>query len=238
MKPYISLILPVYNEEKRIAASLKSIYHYLRSTGHTYEILIVDDGSTDRTLELIRFFSSDKKVIKIIALNRNIGKGGAIREGVRQAKGHFIFFSDIDLSVPMTTIPLFLDKLETSYDVVISSRRQAGSTIKMHQHPLRQSLGHGFTKMASFTLGLNATDLTCGFKGFTYNAAKLLFSKSKINRWAFDAEIIFLARIYKLRTVEVPIIWTNKKGTKVNLLKDIPQTFVDVLLLKLRFLGK
>lgn len=226
--PQISLVLPVFNEERRVVESLQHIYKYLKSLKQTFEIIVVDDGSQDKTATLLYRFTPGKREIKILHLGRNSGKGAAVKQGMLASSGKYLFFSDIDLSVPISSLPQFLKMLQKGTDVAIASRRIPGSLVKIRQHSFRQALGHGFTKLSSLILDLDVSDVTCGFKGFSRKSARLLFSRSRIKRWAFDAEILYLARKLKLGIAEIPISWSNKQGTKVNIIKDLPLSLIEL----------
>lgn len=233
MRPKISVIFPVFNEEKRVLRNLIKTYSYLESLNIPYEIIVVDDGSKDGTVKIIKELIEERKSIVFFSLKKNIGKGGAIRYGVKRSKGKYLFFSDIDLSVPISFIPKFTQALDQGYDIAIASRRKKGSIVMKKQHPLRQTLGHVFTKLSTFIFDLEVTDVTCGFKAFSSKSAKTLFSQAKINRWAFDTEILYLAKKNGLRLRELPVHWSNQKGTKVNLIRDIPFTLLDLITIRL-----
>lgn len=233
-RPYLSLILPVFNEEKRILGSLERIYAFLVQLKCPFELIVVDDGSSDQTAIILEKFAKKKTNIEILRLLVNLGKGAAIREGVKISRGKYLFFSDIDLSVSISYLPTFLASLVNGVDVAIASRRVQGSKVKVRQHSLRQSLGHGFTRLSSTMLGLGISDVTCGFKGFTSRSAQGLFSNSRINRWAFDAEILYLARKNNLTVAEIPVEWSNKEGTKVNIFRDLPRSFLDLITIRFR----
>lgn len=220
----LSLILPVYNEARRLKPGLRSALSYLHGQSYSWELIVVDDGSTDATPALAGQFKSD---IHLIRTKNNFGKGHAVRVGVDAAIGEYIIFSDIDFSVPLTYLPQFLSILKKS-DAAIGSRRLSDSRIVKHQPLLRESLGRGFTKLSNLILGLSHSDLTCGFKAFRAPVAKDLFSRQHLNGWAFDSEILFLAKKLNYRVTEIPVSWHNDPLTKVNLLKDIFISFMSL----------
>ena len=222
----LSLILPVYNEARRLKTGLKLAFNYLKRQSYSWEIIIVDDGSTDTST-----FNSPS-TLKLIRTARNFGKGHAIRVGVDAAVGDYIVFSDIDFSVPITYLPQFLSALEES-DMAIGSRRLSESRIIKHQSLLRESLGRGFTKLSNLLLGLNQTDLTCGFKVFRRQSAKALFSRQHLNGWAFDSEILLLAKKLNYRVTEIPVSWHNDPHTKVKLIKDLSASLLSLVYIRL-----
>jgi len=229
INPHVSLILPVYNESKRIQTGLKAAISYLEKQPYSWEIIVVDDGSTDVNTSGVAL---DSPEVKLIRTTRNFGKGHAIRVGVEASRGEYIIFSDIDFSVPPEFISPFLTVLKST-DIVIGSRRLRQSHVTQHQHFLRESLGHGFTQIANFILGLHHSDLTCGFKGFKRSVAQDLFRCQKLNRWAFDPEILFLAQKLHYRIHEFPVTWANDPHTKVNLINDLPQSLLSLLYIRL-----
>ncbi len=214
LTPLLSLIIPVYNESRRIEKGLQQTIKYLSIQNYSWEIIVVNDGSYDNTKSLIAKFP-----VNSISTGNNFGKGHAIRVGVEAAKGKYIVFSDIDLSVSLNHLPLLLKELQ-SHQVVISSRKLTDSAITRHQKKLREFFGQTFTWISNTMLGLHHSDLTCGFKGFTKEAAKRLFANQQINDWSFDAEILFLTKKYSYSVKEIPVRWENNPLTKVNPMMD------------------
>jgi len=234
---YLSLIVPAYNEEKIIKSSLEKIIKYLKSRGYTWEILVVDDGSVDNTVKIAETFS--KKGVRVVRLSRNFGKGKALREGVMKSIGEYVVYSDCDLSVPIEAIDSVLIKLEKGIGVVIGSRRVPGAHIMVHQPFLREAMGRVFTLLTQIILQMKLVDFTCGFKGFSKKAAKKVFSKGKVNRWAYDSEILFLAKLNKYKIAEVPVSWFNRKDSRVNLRHVVWESFIDLLKIrKNQFVGE
>lgn len=228
-KVKLSLVIPVYNETQRIKAGLHTAINYLQKQPYSWEIIIVDDGSTDKSTSEVA--AGTPGTVKFIRTARNFGKGHAIRIGVEAATGDYIVFSDIDFSVSIDHLPQFLVTLKST-DITIASRRLPDSRIAQHQSILRESLGRGFTKLSNLVLGLNCSDLTCGFKAFRVEVAKDLFFRQKLNRWAFDSEILFLAQKLNYRVQEIPVTWRNDPLTKVNLAKDIANSFWSLIYIR------
>ncbi len=225
---YLSLVVPAYNEENRIGQSLDRILSFFTSQSYPYEVIVVDDGSTDRTVEVVRGFAAANPRLRVEPQPRNCGKGEAIKKGMLLAGGAFLFFSDADLSVPIEAVPEFLSRLEAGYDVAVGSRRTAGSVIEVHQPIHRELMGKVFTRLSNLILGLRLKDFTCGFKAFRRDAARALFSRQRLGGWSFDSEILYLAKLKGYRIAEVPVVWRNDEATKVRLARDIVRSFTDL----------
>ena len=221
----LSLIIPAYNEEKLIRGSLSEFVSYLNKKDYSWEIIVADDGSSDNTSKIVKSFNNPK--IKLVALAKNQGKGAALKAGFLKAEGEYQIFSDADLSVPIPTIEPFMQQLK-DYDVVIASRRVRGAEIKVHQPWLRENMGRVFTALTQILTGSSVVDFTCGFKGFRKNAAKQIFGKSLISRWAYDAEIVFLAEKKGLKILQHPVSWINRKDTRVRLNRVVLESLRDL----------
>jgi dolichyl-phosphate beta-glucosyltransferase len=236
---YISLIIPAFNEEKRIGQSLDRILSFLRGQPYLFEVIVVDDGSQDRTAEVVRSCCQADVTIRIERQPRNLGKGEAIRRGMLLGSGKYLFFSDADLSVPIETLPNLLSSLEKDADVAVGSRRTAGAVIEVHQPLYRELMGKVFTRLSNLILGLHVSDFTCGFKGFRREAARELFSRQRLGDWSFDAEILYLAQLRAYRVQEIPVVWRDDRATKVRLARDVISSFVGLLKIRLNHcLGK
>jgi dolichyl-phosphate beta-glucosyltransferase len=222
--PIITLIIPAYNETTRLISGLYHILTYFATKRYSWELIIVDDGSAvpikhivhkAKTANLLHTPHA-KLPMRIYRLPKNYGKGKAIAYGVTKAHGRVIIFCDADLSVPVSVISQILSELK-QYPIVITSRRTPKSKIVIHQSFLRETAGRIFTILSNMLCATGVADATCGCKGFSCDAAKRLFGASRIHRWVFDTEIIFLARKYGYSILELPIQWTNREGSKVRL---------------------
>lgn len=237
-RPSLSIILPVYNETVRLVSGLSAIAAYLKKQSYDWELIIVDDGSDVPVTKMLKearvrkiiTFQKEKLPIRIYRLPRNMGKGAAIRFGVSKAQGDMILFSDIDLSVPIETTSLMRSHL-AKYPMVIASRRRPGSLIVTHQSWSRETSGRIFTALSNIVCGSGVADVTCGFKGFTRKTAQKLFGRSRLNRWVFDSEIVFLARKYGVDIYEMPVVWTNKTGSKVRSVDSV-RSLVDLFMIR------
>jgi len=220
----LSIVIPAYNEEVRLGTTLER----LRMELPTAEIVVVDDGSHDRTSEIAR--EGGARVIRY-PLNR--GKGFALRTGMMAAAGDPILFSDADLSTPIQEASRLEERLESGFHVAIGSRKLPGAQLLKRQPFFREILGKGFTLLSQLSLGVRVSDFTCGFKMFTRACARDLFARLTIDRWGFDCEILFLARRLGYRVVEVPVAWANDVQTRVNLARDVMQSFLDLVRIRL-----
>lgn len=214
---FLSVIIPTYNEEKRIAKTLLSINNYLSGQNYEYEILVVNDGSKDTTNEVVGSLGSKIKNLKLIDNKENHGKGWAVRQGMLAASGQYRLFTDADNSTTVDQVESFLPYLEQGYDIVVGSRRISGAQIKVHQSFIRDFLGGVFRLIVHALVPLSVTDSQAGFKIFSKKAAEVIFSKQKIFRWAFDVEILAIARKFGFKIKEAPIIWINDEQSRVKL---------------------
>ncbi|MBN1168616.1 glycosyltransferase family 2 protein [Candidatus Woesebacteria bacterium] len=233
----LSLIIPAYNEEKLIVKTLNRVVGYLKKKKYSWEIIVVDDGSKDKTSKLVKSYNSKK--VRLITLKENSGKGAALKEGFLAATGQYHIFTDADLSVEIENIDKLMSYLEGDFDVAIASRRIEGAKIKVHQPWHREKMGQVYTALTSFIMGMDLKDYTCGMKGFTKKASKEIFKRSKIKRWAYDSEILFLAKELGFKIKQAPIVWKNRGDTRVRLKSVIFESFGDLLKVRVNhILGK
>lgn len=227
---YISLVIPAYNEENRIVATLEKVDAFFQQQSYEAEIIVVDDGSSDKTVDKVEAFR--KRASTALYLERlpeNRGKGAAVRQGMfHRAQGDYRFFFDADSSTPIEEL-LRCDALfEGRCDVLIGSRALPESQIHQRQAWYRTTMGRCFNRIAR-TLGLTAfSDTQCGFKGFTREAAECCFSRQSIDGFGFDAEILYIASKHGLRIAELPVNWYNSPQSKVSPLFDAARMFVDL----------
>ncbi len=227
---FLSVIIPAFNEETRISYSLEEVIDFLRSQPYQSEIIVVVDGSTDRTLERVQpYVSTVDPTVRIIKNDYNRGKGYSVRNGILNSVGRFVLFTDADLSAPTKEIPKLMGPLlESEYDVVFGSRGLAESIIAVHQPFLRELSGRLFNWFVRIISGLQFKDTQCGFKAFRREAAMEIFESQTITGFGFDVEILYAAQKYRWRLKEVPILWRHVEGTKVKFLRDAPRMFLDL----------
>jgi len=231
---FLSVIIPAYNEEKRLLSTLSKICAYLSTKGFPYEIIVVDDGSTDNTLQIIKNFASSDKHIILLVNELNRGKGYSVRKGMLSARGEYVFFTDADLSTPIEEIEKCLPHLINGYDVVIGSRSMPGSDIIIHQPWYREKMGKIFNFMVNMVLLKGIIDTQCGFKGFKREVVKTVFSRCKIDGFSFDVEALYLSRKYNFKIKEIPIRWENSALSKVSPIKHSLQMFRDLIGIKIK----
>ena len=224
-----SIIVPAYNESKRVY-KLDKILRYLGQLKESWELIVVNDGSQDDTLKKLEAFKR-KSNFKLISYATNRGKGYAVKTGMLAASGKFRLFCDIDLSTPIEEIRKFKPFLGKA-DVIIGTRKLKGARVVLHQSFLREYLGRGFTLLSQLILNTRVSDFTCGFKCFSGPASERIFAKTKIFRWGFDSEALFLAKKYKLRIKEVPVVWKNDPQTKVRFPRDLINSFGELILIR------
>jgi dolichyl-phosphate beta-glucosyltransferase len=212
----VSVILPAYNEEKRLPETLREVHSYLCRQNYDYEILVVDDGSTDKTAERVGNLMTEVEHVRVITLHGNRGKGYAVRQGMLAARGTYRLFMDADNATSVEHISRILPELEQGFDVVIGSRDIEGSVIAQRQPLLRHHLGNVFNLIVQVFLGLwGIPDTQCGFKGYSAESAKQIFTRTKMNRWTFDAESLVIAKQLGYKIKEIPVTWSDDAQSKV-----------------------
>jgi len=227
----ISVIIPAYNEARRLPATLEKVEQYFNERQVRAEVLIVDDGSKDATPELARAFAARPHrpglEFRLLQNPGNRGKGYSVRHGMLAARGELRLFSDADLSAPIEEIEKLEAALTQGADVAIGSRARS-ELIRAHQSRFRETAGRFFNLIVKTLLGLPFHDTQCGFKLFRAEAAECIFPAQTIERWGFDPELLFLARVGGLRVVEIPVVWAHAEGAKINMLTDSARMFLDV----------
>jgi dolichyl-phosphate beta-glucosyltransferase len=230
-EPELSIVIPSYNEELRLPATLESIAAFLPNLGADTEIIVVDDGSKDQTARVAESFSGKFKSLRVVANGTNRGKGYSVRHGMREARGRNVLFTDADLSAPIEETPKLLDALK-SYDVAIGSRALDRNLITVHESRFREFAGIVFNTIVRVILRLPFVDTQCGFKAFRREECRILFQQQRIERFGFDPELLYLARHHGLKTVEIPVRWAHSPATKINMLRDSIQMFLDVFTIR------
>ena len=228
----LSVVIPAYNEEAVIGSTIETVARYLQTIRVSHEILVVDDGSTDRTVEVVRAHAAQITTLRIMA-GRHQGKGGAVQRGLRDARGTYLLFLDADLSTRIEEWEKFAPWLRNGYDVVIGSRKMPGAHVQRRQPVVREAMGKVFTWLTNAILDVQVTDVTCGFKSFRTDAARTIGSLQRVRGWAFDAEWLFLARWLGYRIKEVPVVWTDDASTKVRLVGDAARSFSELFAIRM-----
>jgi dolichyl-phosphate beta-glucosyltransferase len=230
----ISIIIAAFNEEKRIIPSLLKIKEYVTRQDLPYEIIVVDDGSTDSTHTVVRDLIKDIPHLKVIHYVPNKGKGHALRTGVLASKGEIILLTDADLSTPIEELSKLLPLLrENKCDIVIGSRALALSEIVKKQPWWRQSMGRLFNKLVKALVIENFKDTQCGFKVFRGDVARSLFKEAQIDRFAYDVEILAIGKKRGCKIVESPVRWINSPESKVDPIRDSMQMLFDLLKIRM-----
>lgn len=225
----ISIIIPAYNEESRIGNSLLTAVEYFNNTGYTFEIIVVDDGSSDGTAAVASGIGDSIRVMK---QPRNMGKGAAVRRGMLEAKGKIRIFSDADFSTPVYETPKLISALTSGFEVCIGSRAIKPELIKKHQPFYREFMGKTFNRIIQVILFKGIKDTQCGFKGFNDTTAVELFSKSKIDGFGFDVEVLYLAVKLGYKVKEEPVEWYNDKRSTVSPISDSLKMIFEIFKIK------
>jgi dolichyl-phosphate beta-glucosyltransferase len=228
---FLSIILPAYNEEERLPESLPQIINFVRGQDYPVEILVADDGSTDRTVEVVREFQKEAPYISLLQVNHG-GKGHAVKAGMLQAKGEYLFLCDADLSMPIEEVPKFLPPLLNGYDLAIASREIEGSR-RYNEPAYRHVMGRVFNLIVRLLAVRGLQDTQAGFKCFRREAAHRLFPLQTIDGWGFDVEILFIAQRRGFRIAEVPINWYYRNESKVRPIQDTYNMLQEIF--KVRF---
>ncbi len=229
--PSLSIVIPAYNEARNLPGLFAALEDFLRTEKwFALDIVFVDDGSTDATASLIQEFAAQHPdTVRLIVSPANRGKGHAVRTGMLAATGEWRLFLDADLAVPLSAVGLLIPAMEEGCPVIIGSRALPASRLAVPQGPLRILLGQGFTLLANLVTRAKVSDFTCGFKCFSREAAETLFPKTRIDRWSYDAELLYLARRQGYAIAEIPVTWRNGPETKVRLFRDIFRSFADLV---------
>lgn len=226
--PFLSVVIPAYNEEERLPATLARVFEHFSRQPYQVEVIVVDDGSVDGTCSVCHRYR-DRNLV-LLRNDRNYGKGYSVRRGMLAARGDYILFSDADLATPIGESEKLLRALE-SCDVAIGSRGLPESLV-VRQSLLREFLGQTFNRFVRLVTGLPYADTQCGFKAFRRDAAHRLFQQLHCHRFSFDVEVLLVARHLGLRVVEVPIEWHDQPGSQIRPWRDGWHMVRDVLWLK------
>lgn len=229
--PYLSIVIPAYNEAGRIVSSLEAIREYVMGKEFRVETIVVDDGSTDDTVAI----AAAQTDVRVLRNRENRGKGYSVRHGVLEARGELILFTDADLSAPIEEADKLLAAMESSHaDAVVGSRALQRELIGAHQSPFREWGGRFFNLLVRIFTGLDIHDTQCGFKLFRNQTTRRAFELQRVNRFGFDPEILFLVKRLGGKVVEVPVRWNHNPATKVHYLRDSLHMTLDLIVLRWR----
>jgi dolichyl-phosphate beta-glucosyltransferase len=218
-RPWLSVVIPTYDEARRIPATLRAIDAYARRWHRPVELIVVDDGSSDRTVDVVRELGAELSIgLRLLRYAPNRGKGFALKVGFAASRGELVLFSDADLATSFDCSDGLLAELEHA-EVAIGSRKMDGASIQVRQSWLRERMGKAFTFLVRQLIA-DVSDVTCGFKAFRGDAGRDLFARCRIYDWSFDAELLHIAQVRNMRVVEVPVVWCDQEGTKVRLVRD------------------
>lgn len=226
---YISIIVPCYDEGKVIRVNIEKIYRSMKEKGIEYEIIAVNDGSKDNTEEQIRLAEKLSSNIRCVSYSENGGKGKAVNEGIKAAKGDVILFMDADLSVDLEAVNRVIEEVNKGYDMVIASRRLPNSEIVQAQGFIRKFIGDCCVIITRCMSGLSFKDTQCGFKAFTKDLGELFVQKQRVFGWAFDVEYLYTAKENGYKIKEIPVKWKNDEDSKVSPIKSSISFFGELL---------
>jgi dolichyl-phosphate beta-glucosyltransferase len=229
----LSVIIPAYNEERRLPSYLARIVEYLEQRGILYEIIVVDDGSRDATAEIVAGWLPGDRRVRLIRLPRNRGKGHAVRTGMLQASGRLRLFTDADGATPIAELERLLKAIDAGADVAIASRALPADDCMVHAHLHRKVLGRVFSFIVNMAAVKGIRDTQCGFKLFTADAANAVFPLQRIDDFGFDVEVLFLCRQKGFSIAEVPVNWNDVPGSKVGMIRDSARMFVDIFRIRI-----
>jgi dolichyl-phosphate beta-glucosyltransferase len=224
------LVIPAYNEAGRIGKTLRDCLDYFGRQDYQFEVVVVDDGSRDGTGDLVR---REFPNVRVISYTPNRGKGYAVKQGMLGAQGRFRLFYDADGSTPISEVDRVWGPFAEGAEVVIGSRSLPNSQVELRQNPLREFMGRTFNRLTRILLGERFIDTQCGFKAFTAESTSQVFSRQTLDRFCFDAELLYIARVRGLKIAEMPVRWINSPNSRVTLLADSARMFKDLFKIRL-----
>jgi glycosyltransferase involved in cell wall biosynthesis len=234
--PRLSIVIPAYNESARIEGTLERVLACVQERGWDAEVIVVNDGSTDTTAAIVAKWMALHPRLKMIDNPGNKGKGYSVKNGLLQAAGEIVMFTDADLSAPMEEADLLLAAIDAGADVAIGSRWLDRAKQTIHQPLYRRFFGRCFNAVTRMAMGLPFKDTQCGFKAFKWPAAQVIFRLQRIERWGFDPEILFLARKLKMTVVEVPVSWGHDERSRISYLKDGTKMLREMVQIRMNYL--
>lgn len=233
--PRLSLIIPAYNEAARLGHTLDLAIAYLDTQPYASEIVVVDDGSVDETVSVARAHSAARTGVRVVSLAQNSGKGAAVRRGMlHEARGAVRLFYDADAATPIEEVGNVWPLLDAGAEIVIGSRALPASQVLVHQRWYREQMGKLNNRILR-ALGITRfADTQCGFKAFTAHACDVVFPRQTIERFSFDAELLYIAHKHGLRITELPVHWINSASSRLNPIVDAPRMVLDLMTIRLK----
>jgi len=225
--PLLTIIIPAYNEEQRLPTTLPQVADFVEAQDYPADILVVDNASTDRTSDIVRAVAAEHPIISLLYQPIQ-GKGAAVRKGMLEGRGEYLFICDADLAMPIEEVNKFLPPTLSDYDVAIASREAPGA-VRYNEPWYRHLMGRAFNLLVRLLAVPGIQDTQCGFKCLRREAARDIFTIQKIDGWAFDVEILHIARRRGYRIVEVPIHWYYGEGSRVSPIRDSINMLIEVL---------
>lgn len=230
---FLSIVIPCYNEGEKLKENIGEVIKNVRCTiGKPFELIIVNDGSLDKTEEISKELELIYKEVKYVGYELNKGKGGAVKEGIKASKGEWVIFMDADLSTNLSAIRDSL-RLTREYDVIIGSRRVADSKLVKKQGILRQFIGQSCSKLTNIIIPLKITDTQCGFKTFKGDLIREFVKLQRINGFSFDVELLYIAKLNQCKIKEIGVVWADDEDSRVSVLNSSIAFFVDLFKIRL-----
>ena len=233
MNPFLSIIIPAYNEEKRLPDTLEQVFDFLKKQSFTSEVIVVENGSTDKTFEIAQGFMEQYHNLCVLQSER--GKGAAVRRGMLEAKGIYRFMCDADLSMPVEEITKFIPPAVNNFDITIASR-EANGAVRYNEPPYRHLGGRAINFLIQLFILPGLNDTQCGFKCFSAKVADDIFALQTLNGWSFDIEMLYVARRHQYKILEIPIHWVHHPETKVNAVRDAIRMIQDIFRIRVNAL--
>lgn len=227
---HLSLIIPALNEERRLPETLEKVLAFVQEQAYCSEIIVVENGSTDRTVEIAREYAARHPHLTVLS-EPAPGKGNAVRRGMLAARGAYRFMADADLSMPVEEVSRFIPPQLANFDIAIASREAPGA-VRYHEPAFRHWGGRAINTMIRLLALPGLNDTQCGFKCFRASVAEDLFRKQTLTGWSFDIELLFIARMRRYRIVELPIPWYYRSESKVNPVRDALRMGLDILTIR------
>lgn len=227
---FLTIIIPAYNEENRLPSTLEQVFHFLKKQSYTYEVVVIENGSTDKTFEVAQRFAERHQHLRVIH-NEQRGKGRAVFQGVREARGEYLFICDADLSMPIEEISKFLPPVLKDFDIAIGSREAPGA-VRYNEPYYRHLTGRVFNMLIRLMVLPKLQDTQCGFKCLRAEVARDIFPLQTLTGWAFDVELLYIAHLHSYRILEIPIDWYFNADSKVRVLRDAWRMFMDLLVIR------